>query len=215
MSTDFINAEPLADTFAAERLPAFRKTGRRTPAGPPRELADARPRVSRASARRRRPFGHDFRSGLFRDARPADYRRERGGDRQLGYLADETKTMSLDDLLSSDAQGQWRAGIEQLLAGETLDNTLPARQRTKIGSSFDVQVQLRVIKSGEDEPLLVAVVQSTGDDRQLDELLERRGYCDYLTALPTRLASRAGCGATAASPTAAPALPCYLLTSTS
>jgi diguanylate cyclase (GGDEF)-like protein/PAS domain S-box-containing protein len=104
-----------------------------------------------------------------------------------GYRRGELQALRLDDVLADDGQGSWHTGILRVLRGESLEQGLPALQRSKNGDTSPVRFEVELIRDG-DGPLLVAVVHCRRDERDAHELLARARHFDYLTELPTRVA---------------------------
>jgi diguanylate cyclase (GGDEF)-like protein/PAS domain S-box-containing protein len=104
-----------------------------------------------------------------------------------GFLPSELVTMTLSGVLADTGGGELERGLARLLRGEGLEETTPARQLTKHGDSFAVQVHLQRVDD-DLEPCLVVVVQRAADSREREEWAALDAARDFVTGLPTRTA---------------------------
>jgi diguanylate cyclase (GGDEF)-like protein/PAS domain S-box-containing protein len=177
MSTDMFNADSAIETYR-KRVAA--RASKRLPntVAPRRDHASLPGRVDSAALMKALDMsagGVFFMTRSFRivDANAA-------AARQSGYLRGALRGMRLDDVLADDGDGQWRAGIASVLAGEGASGPLPAQRLLKDGGTRAARVQLDSFEH-DGEPLLIAVVEDAAEAET--EASESR---DYLTDLPAR-----------------------------
>ncbi|MBI3779365.1 MAG: PAS domain S-box protein [Gammaproteobacteria bacterium] len=108
-----------------------------------------------------------------------------GARRNLGYTAEELRTLTPLDLKPQLTRDSFEALLAPLRSGQEEQTAFVTTHRRKDGSTYPVEVQLHLSRS-EHPPVFVAVIQDITERKRTEERLSYLAYYDALTSLPNR-----------------------------
>ena len=109
-----------------------------------------------------------------------------GGQRNLGYTAEELTTLTPLDLKPEFTQQSFDTLLAPLRRGETQTLVFETAHKRKDGSLYPVEVRLQLSQT-ESPPVFVAIIQDITERRQAEERLRHLAHHDPLTDLPNRI----------------------------
>ncbi|MDO8705560.1 MAG: EAL domain-containing protein [Sulfuricaulis sp.] len=109
-----------------------------------------------------------------------------GGQRNLGYTAEELKILTPLDLKPEFTKQGFESRIAPLRRGETRALVFETMHKRKDGSQYPVEVRLQLSQT-ESPPVFVAIVQDITERRESEERLHHLAHHDPLTDLPNRV----------------------------
>jgi len=109
-----------------------------------------------------------------------------GGQRNLGYTAEELKTLTPLDLKPKFTKQSFESLIAPLRRGETRALVFETAHKRKDGRLYPVEVRLQLSQT-ESPPVFVAIVQDITERRESEERLHHLAHHDPLTDLPNRV----------------------------
>ncbi|MDH3513472.1 MAG: EAL domain-containing protein [Gammaproteobacteria bacterium] len=109
-----------------------------------------------------------------------------GGLRNLGYSAEELKTLTPLDLKPDFTKQSFESLIAPLRRGETQALVFETFHKRKNGQLYPVEVRLQLSQT-ESPPVFVAIIQDITERRESEKYLHHLAHHDSLTNLPNRV----------------------------
>ncbi len=103
-----------------------------------------------------------------------------GGMANLGYSMDELQGITPFDTISEFTEESFRAFIKPLLAGEEPRLIFETIHRRKDGTTYQVEIHLQLIESGDDAVFLAVINDITEHQRLEAEILDALEYAENI-----------------------------------